>query len=260
MSSSIDKRSPLKDSPLRHPGQSLDEQIDRLVNDDAAIYLLVALVLVLLAVLEWVRLYLGSPQLHWPYTAMAAAAVVGAIWRRSVVRRKLRNVRLGREGERAVGQFLERMRGRGFRVFHDIKVEKGNIDHVLVGPEGVYTIETKTRSFPQYGTPKVIYDGEQVMVDGWKPDRDCVAQSKSQAYQLHQLIVASANRKVWVQPIVVFPGWIIDGSPEDIKATVWVLEPKSLPGLIAKQRNVLSAEDIKSISSCVSNHSRTAST
>jgi hypothetical protein len=39
----------------------------------------------------------------------------------------------GREGEKAVGQYLERLRARGYQVLHDIPGENFNIDHVLIG-------------------------------------------------------------------------------------------------------------------------------
>ena len=148
-SSPPERRSPLKSRPLRQAGESVQDEILRVVDDDLATYLLVAVVFVLLAALEWLRLYLGNPKLHWHYTVIAIGAVVLAIWRRERLRNKVTQLRLGRDGERAVGQFLERMRERGYRVFHDIQQDHFNIDHVLVGPEGVYAIETKNAKLPE---------------------------------------------------------------------------------------------------------------
>src|SRR4029077_1101345 len=33
----------------------------------------------------------------------------------------------------------------GWQVIHDVSFGRGNIDHVIVGPGGIYTVETKSR-------------------------------------------------------------------------------------------------------------------
>ena len=49
-------------------------------------------------------------------------------------------------GEEHVGAILERLVEHGWRVIHDVDLgSKGNIDHVLVGPAGIITVETKSR-------------------------------------------------------------------------------------------------------------------
>lgn len=50
----------------------------------------------------------------------------------------------GAAGEELVGQVLEGLRERGWLALHDVQLGRGNIDHVLVGPAGIYTIETKS--------------------------------------------------------------------------------------------------------------------
>jgi hypothetical protein len=53
--------------------------------------------------------------------------------------------RVGADGEEGVGARLEKLRRHGWHVLHAVPVgERGSdIDHVLVGPGGVYTINTK---------------------------------------------------------------------------------------------------------------------
>ena len=42
-----------------------------------------------------------------------------------------------------MGQELERLYQEGFFVFHDWDSGKGNVDHFVVGPKGVFAVETK---------------------------------------------------------------------------------------------------------------------
>jgi hypothetical protein len=53
--------------------------------------------------------------------------------------------RRGAEGEEAVGTALEKMRSRGWFTLHSVPVGKrgSDIDHVVIGPGGVFTINTK---------------------------------------------------------------------------------------------------------------------
>src|SRR5271163_3221818 len=54
----------------------------------------------------------------------------------------------GATGEEHVGALLDDMSGRGWRVIHDASLGRGNVDHILIGPPGVFTIETKSHPGP----------------------------------------------------------------------------------------------------------------
>lgn len=151
---------------------------------------------------------------------------------------------LGRDGERAVGEYLERLRGKGYAVFHDIVGEGFNIDHVVFAPSGIYTIETKTRSKPTKGTAKVIYDGKRILVDGFELERDPLIQSKSQAEWLRGILHQSTGKMFPVQPVILFPGWYIESKGSQSTASVWVLNPKALPSFIESSGPKVSESDL----------------
>jgi hypothetical protein len=54
----------------------------------------------------------------------------------------------GATGEEQVGGLLDQLSNRGWRVIHDASLGRGNVDHILVGPPGVFTIETKSHPGP----------------------------------------------------------------------------------------------------------------
>jgi hypothetical protein len=54
----------------------------------------------------------------------------------------------GAQGEEQVGELLNELTGGGWRVIHDASLGRGNIDHILIGPPGVFTIETKSHPGP----------------------------------------------------------------------------------------------------------------
>jgi hypothetical protein len=54
----------------------------------------------------------------------------------------------GATGEEHVGGLLEKMSDDGWLVIHDASLGRGNVDHILMGPPGVFTIETKSHPGP----------------------------------------------------------------------------------------------------------------
>ena len=251
------KRSPIKDRPLRKPGQSLEEQLDELASDKITQPMVIALLLVVLAGVEWSRYYFPqnpSPKLYTFGALVGVGYVAFQIWR---VWPRLRALKQGRDGEKAVGQFLERMRETGYQVFHDVVGVGFNVDHVLIGPAGAFTIETKTFSKRRSADAKVTFDGERIVVDGHEPDRDPVVQAKAQARWLRELLAQSTGRKFTVRPVILFPGWWVEQSKGSSRE-VWVLEPKALPGFLSHEPEVLSPEDVKLASFHLSRFIRTS--
>jgi hypothetical protein len=54
----------------------------------------------------------------------------------------------GATGEEQVGALLEGLREDGWRVIHDASFGHGNIDHIAIGPAGLFTVETKSHPGP----------------------------------------------------------------------------------------------------------------
>jgi hypothetical protein len=236
--------SPLKGKPLRLPGQSADEQLFDLQYDKVLTPILIAAMLVLLAVVEWLRFYLAAPPAPWLYSVFALGAVVYAAYRVARVRPHIAHLRQGRDGERVVGQYLERLREKGYQVFHDVVGERFNVDHVLIGPGGIFSVETKTYSKPVGREPKIEFDGEVLKLQGVTPERNAVVQAKAQASWLRELLSESTGRKLRVRPVILFPGWYVQHAA-GAKRDVWVLNPKALGDFLDHEEQVMSEADVK---------------
>jgi hypothetical protein len=239
-------RSPLKRPAQRLPGQSVRERLTDVVFDQMG-YEIYFWCSVAYAAMEWTRWALGVLPGWRSCTLATALMCVAAALRYRGHRRshqEIANLRQGMEGEIAVGQFLdEYCRQRGYAVIHDLVAQGFNVDHVLIGKGGVFAIETKTISKPPIGVPTVRYDGETVLVNGHTPDRDPIAEAKGCALHVAELLAETTGRKVFVRPVVLFPGWFIEGSSSGRE--VWVLEPKALPAFLDHEPDHLSQEDAR---------------
>jgi len=195
---------------------------------------MLALFFIMMAALEWWRFYTNTKlnPVLFTWAAVLTAAYAGfRVWRALP---KLRSLRQAVHGERAVGQFLERLREQGFNVFHDVVGKGFNVDHVLIGPPGVFTIETKTWSKPTNTRAEVSFDGDKLKIGSLNPERDPIIQAKAQAGWLRSLLSESTGRPFDVRPAIVFPGWFISNSAGSFKE-VWVLEPKALVTVVATE-------------------------
>lgn len=104
----------------------------------------------------------------------------------------------GLKGEFKVNAILSQMWGLGYRYVYDLNLTKnGNIDHVVVGPTGVWVIETKH------------VDGEIELIDGkltknkWPFSGDPLSQTYAEAQAVQGILVQNGfNLKV--EPVLVF--------------------------------------------------------
>ncbi|MHB9140052.1 MAG: nuclease-related domain-containing protein, partial [Victivallaceae bacterium] len=240
-------KSPIKNLPVHMPGQSISARIDSVLDNHVTEPFMMSSILVALAFMEWWRTYFHIRPMPKLYTLMALIGIWWAYRKIRKAKREIDNLNLGLIGERAVGQYLEEaLMPLKHQVFHDIPGETFNIDHLVVGPNGVFCIETKTRSKPAAGPCHIQYDGESVKVNGMAPDRDPIIQAKAAARWTHELLESSTGKKFTVQPIVLFPGWFVESNHE--QHDVWVLNEKGAPVFIQRTKKQLTSEDVSLIS------------
>ena len=245
--SSVELRSPLKTRPLRFPGQSVQADIERDVYEGVLPYFMATLLLTVLAALEWVLALRHAPRQPWTYTVIALLAGIAFVWRLLRVRTRVTQLKLGRDGERVVGQFLEGLRVSGARVFHDIQADGFNLDHVVLSTHGFYVIETKTRLKPIRGEARVTLADEGVLVAGYRPDRDPIVQVRGAADWLAKTLEESTGKRFAIRGVVVFPGWWVEPMSVEWKRSPnkpWVLEPKALPGFIEHEPQAVAPSDV----------------
>ena len=237
------KRSPITTVPSPQAGESLGQRIESVIEDRRMPPAMVALFAISLAVYEWAR-WLGDFHPHPIVTTVIAvllcAYAVLVFYR---TRPELRNLRLALQGEKVVGEQLERLREIGYEVFHDIAAESFNLDHVIVGPAGIFTIETKTWSKPKDGGV-LTCEGGELRFDGIACDfdRDPLTQARHQATWLRNLLKSSTAETFHVRPVILFPGWFIE--PPSKPSDVWILNPQLLRISLEHAARVLSPSQI----------------
>jgi len=235
--------------PLRTAGQSTDEKIQTDV-DKFWPSLFLTIFLVALAIVEWLRHLFKTPPAPWLYSFLAVLAVVACVFDVRRTRSRLQRLRQGRDGERVVAEYLDALRAHGFRVLHDVVGGSFNIDHVLVGPSGVFVVETKT--WTKRPGQDICFDGERLLIGG-REDCRPLRQAKGQAKWLSELVGERIGRRIFVKAIVSFADRYVKESTS--AGSIFVLNPKRLH-TIANQPRTLTDAEIGKITTHIENFVR----
>ncbi|GCC10797.1 nuclease-related domain protein [archaeon] len=156
---------------------------------------------------------------------------------------------LGIKGEREVTENLARLDNR-FTVINNYRIsEKGDIDHILIGPKGMFVIETKNLKGTVYfiknkfkyikiGRKGGVYEGTS---------GDPVKQANYHAKQLREKLIGKVNSKNiklfihYIPCIVVFTRNTAITMDESVK--IPILRPSELPEYVMKLEDALNEKE-----------------
>ena len=100
-------KSPIKDKPLRYAAQSLDEALDDLLIDKVLIFYLPGSMCIIAAVYEWWRYFRPLERPPVASTVVFVGMTIFCVFKIVIHIKKMKSFKQGRDGERAVGQYLE---------------------------------------------------------------------------------------------------------------------------------------------------------
>ena len=132
-------------------------------------------------------------------------------------------------GEEQVGGLLDGLADGGWHVIHDASLGHGNVDHILIGPAGVFTVETKSHPGPV----------RVARIHG-----ATIGQAQAQQRAIERVT------GVEVEPLIVYSRAWVD-RPLARRKGVRVLPARMLLGYLAKRPATLSPEQIEQRASCV---------
>lgn len=200
------RKRPVSDKLLRSPGESLRKRRDEL-NERLIWLCVIAAVMPVMGAMVW------PDPLHpisWGISLSLAGAGMLPLFK---TLKTWRAYDLGCSGECAVGEELNQLMLDGYRVFHDYPAGPNwNIDHIVIGPSGVYAIETKTRrkKRPANGGPdhKIVFDGKALHFPCGTTTCG-LKQARDNAAALGEQLSKALAEPIHVHPILTFPGWFI---------------------------------------------------
>jgi hypothetical protein len=153
------------------------------------------------------------------------AVIAGLLWLDLRTIPAMERWRRGASGEEHVGRILDGLARDGWLAIHDVNTGRGNIDHVLVGPGGTLTVETKSHR----GRVAVEHLDERMF-----------KQAYAQAKHLERI---TGQR---VAPLLVFSEAYLD-RPVSRRRGVTVLPARMLAGHLARRPTRLSVAQVNDL-------------
>ena len=163
------------------------------------------------------------PELHTVRTHVAGVLRASRMWRR------------GANAEHGSGEWLGRL-PEGWFVFHDVPVgERGaTVDHLVIGPGGVFTLTTKDL------TGAIRVNARSIAHEGRRTS--FLAKASAEALRAASLLTAAIDRPVEVRAVlaILADEWIVKRLPDD----VYVGGPASVKHRMLRQPPVLRPSDV----------------
>jgi hypothetical protein len=156
-----------------------------------------------IAVATALALWLDKPAWWWGAGLVTGGLTAVAMWALDEPPGYITKWGVGAAGEKRTAKALRPLLREGWRVTHDVQREHENFDHVLVGPPGVFLLETKVRS----GTV-TLEDGTITIRYPDDPDEvvtlpRLTAQMRGRARDLRATHRFEEGVRRWVTPVVV---------------------------------------------------------
>lgn len=129
----------------------------------------------------------------------------------------------------------------GFFLLHEFSCDKGIIDHILVGPKGLFPLTIQSHT----GTIMVL--GGQIFRNGRSLDcdRDLIRQTRELCGALQELLGRKGITVLKPRPIIVFMNAVV-GVHGTISG-VDVVQRNTLPEFMNRQRNVITPREAEGI-------------
>src|ERR1043166_1151127 len=257
------KRLPFTQKMLRPPGESLRLrliELDEKVNDTFVQLLLAGyspLVMAGLLALQGVRISVFLWIILIEIAIVPAAFFAYRLWK---LLNERRGIRLGFEGERHVGEALNQLMLDGYRVFHDFLITDKprrirNIDHIVIGVNGVFAVETKTRRKMKGENGAKVTVLKNALQYPWGVDRTDLAQAQQDGRWLADWLSKMSERPVNVGSLLVLPGWFID---RRAKPAVTVMSGSEVAANIPKLTGTETSErEIRRLAAIIEDRNRT---
>lgn len=139
----------------------------------------------------------------------------GALWAYALYRwraavRRLKQAQWHREAKAMVGRAVGEIRQDNHVAFHGVAVDDGTIDHIVVGPKGVFVIQTLVTPAPAKAGRRsgdvVTYDGRGLRFPHGADHRS-IRHADALAEQLSRRLSEQLGDPVAARAVLALPGW-----------------------------------------------------
>ena len=186
--------------------------------------------------LLWTSVLLG-----W---SLLVASLVYVIFALSVGLHRVERFYKGARGEEKVAGVLANLPA-AYHVFNDFAIGRDRVDHVVVGPTGVFAVETK------FWNGQVTVEDGYVLLNGRLPSHSPLAQVDREAAQVRKAL-ATSGWKGPVVPVLAFASDSFVPRSAEVKGAI-VANSNELLSIFVAGRTVLPSAELERLVSLMEN-------
>ena len=175
---------------------------------------------------------------------MLVASLAWVLWSLVQGMRRVERFFKGARGEEHVSEILKTLPD-GYHVFNDFVACGKHIDHVVVGPGGVFSVETKC------WRGRVTVEEGRILLDGQLPDRSPITQANREA-SLVRSALASAGWTGPVTPVLAFASDTFAAHRANLHGTI-VMNSCELRESFSSGRVVIPPQELERLVSLMEN-------
>ncbi len=209
------KKKDRSEAPPAGPGHSLLSRFDAFRAAAHILTVQITAMPLLLYCVYMTYLYFFPSQVHWAGMIILATGGLGfEIERFARLRESRAGYRLARlayENKLLTGQALLPLINAGYGIFHEVPCNGRTIDNILIGPKGIFAIQTHTHPrLPDEASDRNIvrYDGRTLLF-GEESDHAALEETERIVEQLSEWLSEPLPEAVAIRPILVVPGWTV---------------------------------------------------
>ena len=207
-----------RDQLIRIPAFGLQQEIQDLQINLIASMLMGVLVVCLPFAINSIQAHITVGKFPWLFALTSIIGLTYCGYKTWKNFSKLTKLRLGHTAEIATANELIGLQALGYQIFHDIQADGFNIDHLAIGKNGVFAIETKGRhkrhkdhTQPNQNGSKgyeLFYKDGRLHFPSWVETKP-LEQATRQAKWVSQWLTKATGEQIFSSPVLVFPGWYV---------------------------------------------------
>ncbi len=152
---------------------------------------------------------------------------------------------IGARGEERVSQLLSALSD-NYHVFNDFIAGSLHVDHVVLGPAGIFAVETK------FWRGKVTIEDGRILIDGRNPSRSPLTQVQREAAAVKNTLM-KAGWNGAVTPLLVFASDSFDSHIAELNGVV-VLNSSEITSAFSTKRVVIAPDELERLASIMENN------
>jgi hypothetical protein len=201
---------------MHEAAQRFRDELDRLSSSQST-YLSAVLVFAMLFfaayVLQAEQLFKGYPswQIHLQlgFVALVTGYAIFCLIKTAQARYRVKFVR---DANVAIGHQLQQLCVEGSRVYHDVGTAAGVVDHVIVGPKGIYAVNVVARRSRKNAQARLRNDSIQYSNS---KSGHSIADILSKTARLQKEFRELVGHNIRVRSVIAIPGWDIGEQPKE---------------------------------------------